>query len=256
MPDRFLERDRARLRWRLDGSGPAIALLHGWALDLEYWDPVTALLAGQFTVLRFDRSGFGLSEGPPDIHRNIVDLCALMDAAAIPRAVLVGMSQGARLAMHCAFQQPGRTRALVLDGAPAMETESELPLERYRRLLEAQGGTALHADILEHPLMRLHTDSARARALLTGVVAHYRGLDLLLQEAHAPAPDLTMIAVPTLVLNGGHDSPARLAAGRSLQAAVPGASRIELAAAGHLAALDDPQGYAAAVGHFCRNLPD
>ena len=255
MPDRFLERDRARLRWRLDGSGPAIALLHGWALDLEYWDPVTALLARQFTVLRFDRSGFGLSDGPPDIHRNVADLCALMDSAAISRAVLIGMSQGARLAMHCAFQQPARTTALVLDGAPALETESELPLERYRQLLESQGETALHADILGHPLMHLRTDSAQARTLLASVVARYRGLDLLQPESHAPAPDLTTIAVPTLVLNGGHDSPARLAAGRSLQAAIPGASRAEIAAAGHLAALDDPAGYAAAISTFCDVLP-
>ncbi len=40
------------------------------------------------------------------------------------RPVLVGMSQGARLAIHFALEHPQRTRALVLDGAPALEAES------------------------------------------------------------------------------------------------------------------------------------
>src|SRR5690349_12354458 len=117
--DQYLERAGARLRWRLCGKGPAVVLLHGWALDLECWDPVAALLSAQFAVLRFDRCGFGMSPGQPDIHRNVPDLTALLDAAAIERAVLVGMSQGARLAIHFALQLPARVRGMVLDGAPA-----------------------------------------------------------------------------------------------------------------------------------------
>jgi pimeloyl-ACP methyl ester carboxylesterase len=61
--------------------------------------------------------------------------------------------------------------------------------------------------------------------------------------------------VPTLVLGGGHDSPARQEAGRTLGAAIPGARREQLAAAGHLALLDDPAAYAKAVIGFCGPLP-
>jgi 3-oxoadipate enol-lactonase len=253
--DRFLQRDNVRLRWRLEGSGPAIVLLHGWPLDLSYWDPVAAQLARRFTVLRFDRCGFGLSTGRPDIHRNVADLCALLDAAALTRVVLVGMSQGARFAIHFERQQPLRTRALVLDGAPAVEVESELPLERFRNVLALHGLAALHTELLAHPFMRLQTNDPHIHQLLAEVVRRYRGFDLLQSSAHAPAPDLTAIAVPTLVLNGSLDSRARQAAGRSLQTAIPGSSRVELAGAGHLAALDDPAGYAAAVGEFVSVLP-
>jgi hypothetical protein len=132
-PDQYLEVNGARLRWRLAGQGPALVLLHGWPLDLEYWNPLCTLLTDQFTVLRFDRRGFGLSTGQPDIHRNVDDLCAVMDAAAVARAVLVGMSQGARLSLHFAIRHPQRTRALVLEGAPAVEAESEVPLARCAR---------------------------------------------------------------------------------------------------------------------------
>ena len=90
---------------------------------------------------------------------------------------------------------------------------------------------------------------------LAGLLARYRGLDLQCAAGHATPPDLQLITAPTLIFNGALDSAARLTAGRSLQAAIRGAARVELAGAGHLAALDDPQGYARAVSEFCRDLP-
>ncbi len=255
-PDRFLDREGARLRWRLEGTGPAIVLLHGWALDLEYWDPLVTLLAPRFTLLRFDRCGFGLSSGVPDVHRNVGDLQALLDAAGIDRPILLGMSQGARLAIHFALEQPARARALVLDGAPALEAESDLPLTQFRNLLESQGLTALQAAIKLHPLMQLHTTEPAADHLLVSVVARYAGLDLLQPPAHrARPPRLDAIGLPALILNGARDSAARRDAAHTLQVAIPGARIVELPGAGHLALLDDPAGYAQAVSAFCESLP-
>src|SRR6478736_7222636 len=146
--DREGDREGARLRWRLEGTGPALVLLHGWALDLQSWDAVVPHLVSHFTVLRFDRRGFGLSEGQPDIHRNVEDLGALLDAAGIADAAVLGMSQGARFAIHFALRCPESTRALVLDGVPEIEAESELPLEDYLRLLQSRGPAALQDEIL------------------------------------------------------------------------------------------------------------
>jgi 3-oxoadipate enol-lactonase len=253
--DRYLETGGARLRWRLEGSGPAIALLHGWALDLQYWDPLAERLATDFTVLRFDRRGFGLSRGLPDIHSNVGDLLALLDAAAIQRPVLLGMSQGARLAIHFAIAHPERTRALLLDGPPAMDAESDLPLTRYRTLLEAEGPGALQAEVLRHPLMQLQTQDTTARNLLETVVGRYSGEDLLHAGKRRQKPDLGAIAVPALILNGSEDSLERRDAGRSLRSAIRGAQQVTLAGAGHLALLDEPGDYARAVLKFCSALP-
>jgi pimeloyl-ACP methyl ester carboxylesterase len=254
-PDRFLERGDIRLRWRLEGSGPPLALLHGWALDLEYWDPLAALLAPRFTVLRFDRRGFGLSTGLPDIHSNVADLKALLGAAAIDRALLVGMSQGARLAIHFALAFPAHARALLLDGAPALEAESDLPLARYRNTLETLGPVMLQADLLLHPLMQLQTPDPARQALLARCVARYQGLDLLHPAKRGLAPEMSALATPVLILNGSRDTPSRREAGRRLQAAIPGAQRMELPGGGHLAQLDDPVAYARIVEKFCAVLP-
>ncbi len=86
------------------------------------------------------------------------------------------------------------------------------------------GPAALQAEILRHPLMRLAThDAARA-----GLLGQHRwraiaALDLQQPVPRGRAPELGAIAAPTLVLNGSLDSAARRAAGRALQAAIPGA---------------------------------
>ncbi|HMA12708.1 MAG TPA: alpha/beta hydrolase [Steroidobacteraceae bacterium] len=253
--DHYCEHAGARLRWRIEGSGPAVALLHGWALDLASWNLLVPWLATRFTVLRADRRGFGLSEGVPDIHRNVDDLRAVLDAAGVGSATVVGMSQGARLALHFALAHPGRVNALLLDGAPEIEAETELPLALYRQRLESAGVAALRALVFTHPLMQLHTGAVEARATLLQSLSHYRGLDLLHPVPRAAAPDLTRIAAPTLILNGAQDSAERREAGRRLAAIIPGASRVELPNAGHLALLDDPAAYAAAVASFLDGLP-
>lgn len=248
--DRYLEREGARLRWRIEGSGPALVLLHGWALDLDSWDAVVPRLATDFAVLRFDRRGFGLSTGLPDIHRNVEDLCAVMDAAGTSSAAVLGMSQGARFAIHFALQCAPRTRAVLLDGAPLLEAESELPLEEYRQVLQAQGADELRARVLAHPLMQLHTSDAAARATLWQSVGHYQGLDLLHPSTRGESPELRDIGCPVLILNGGLDSDTRREAGAQLQSAVRGATRVEIADAGHLAMLDRAETYAKAVAGF------
>lgn len=250
--DHYCEHAGARLRWRIEGEGPALVLLHGWALDLSSWNLLAPLLAADFSVLRYDRRGFGLSEGLPDIHQNVADMRAVMDAAGVHDATLVGMSQGARLALHFAVAHPARVRALVLDGAPEIESESELPLGLYRQRLESAGVAALRAMILTHPLMQLHTPQPEARVVLLESLSHYRGLDLLHPVPRAAAPDLKQISAPTLVLNGALDSVERRDAGSRMATVITGAARVELPAAGHLALLDDPVAYAAAVTEFIR----
>jgi len=250
--DQFLPLDDARLRWRIEGSGAALLLLHGWALDLDIWDLVAPWLARHFTVLRFDRRGFGLSEGAPDIHRNVDDLAAVLDAAGVDNVALLGMSQGARLAIHFALRHPARVNALILDGAPAVESETELPLTRYRRELDVAGVSALQAAVLANPLMQLRRESSTAREVLRQVVARYRGLDLLHAVARAAAPDLRRLTVPALIINGAEDSAQRRQAGKLLQQTIANAQRIELPGAGHLALLDDPEAYAHAITQFLR----
>jgi pimeloyl-ACP methyl ester carboxylesterase len=253
--ERYVEVDGAALRVRTGGAGPALVLLHGWALDLGMWERQLESFARSFRVVAYDRRGFGRSSGEPGIERDVADLGALLDALAIERASIVAMSQGARVALRFALVDPARVERLVLDGPPdetAAATAEEVPLARYRELLEREGIDAVRREWLRHPLMRLYWHDARTLMRLRAIVARYPGNDL---RATSPPPApvgerLREIAIPALVINGAHDSARRRAAGAALAAALPDARHAIVPAAGHLPNMDCPGAWDAVVTEF------
>src|SRR6516164_527412 len=129
--DRFLVVNGARLRYRDEGCGPALLLVHGWTLDLEMWDPQVRALRNTFRLIRPDRRGHGRSDGIPAPQRDSEDLEALCDQLALARVAVVGMSQGARAALGsaCAAGRfgPGGAAA-TLCGARSQARYRCLPL--------------------------------------------------------------------------------------------------------------------------------
>jgi pimeloyl-ACP methyl ester carboxylesterase len=108
-----------RLYYEAAGEGPAVVLLHGGNLDRRLWDPQFLALAREHRVVRYDLRGFGRSrdrDGPFQAHE---DLRALLDMLGVPRASLVGLSGGGRIAIDFAFAYPDRVHRLVL-AAPGL----------------------------------------------------------------------------------------------------------------------------------------
>ena len=95
-PDRYLSVHGARLRYRDEGRGPAVVLVHGWTLDLEMWEPQVAALRASLRLVRLDRRGFGLSSGCPSVASDASDIDAICRHLGLARVALIGMSQGAR----------------------------------------------------------------------------------------------------------------------------------------------------------------
>jgi 3-oxoadipate enol-lactonase len=247
--DGFVELDGARLRYRDEGTGFPLVLIHGWALDLDMWEPQSAALASRLRVIRFDRRGFGESSGHPSLDADAGDVESLLRRLNVERAALLGMSQGARVALRVATGAlRGRIACLILDGAPFAGSaggESEIPLDRYRELARTRGLDAMRTEWRRHRLARLRTRDPAANALLQRITARYPANDLLLADAAPDAglPDVGTIDVPTLVLNGVLDTARRRAMGNELCRAMRAAERALVAGAGHLPNLDDPATY-------------
>lgn len=257
--DRYFEHDGARLRYRDQGAGPALLLLHGWLLDLTLWDPLVPLLEEGFRVIRIDRRGFGASSGTPGLEADVEDALALLRHLGVQRVAALGMSQAARVALRMAERAEGSIACLVLDGAPPLEGlpdlgwEQETTVAEYRDLLRRHGIVALRQQLTSHPLLRLHSTERSARRLLAGMLERYSGSDLEAPPATSEpvaADRFTRLRLPVLILNGELDSPQRLRVGEALRDAVRGAERQVLPSAGHLACLDNPAAYAAAVTRF------
>lgn len=234
-------------------------LVHGWALDLDMWQALIDLLSDRYRVIAFDRRGFGRSSGVPGIQQDVYDIDRLLDYYSISRATIVGMSQGARVALRWALKDSERASCLVLDGPPAEGWPQsvgarEIPIDDYRSRIRREGVDSFREVWLQHPFMKLHTSSPCAHLLLRQIAVRYPASDLLMSEpAEVPLlaePDLRRLNVPTLVLSGDRDSAQRRAIARRMVQALPDARLEVLPGAGHLTALDNPGAYAQLLHDF------
>ena len=110
--------DGLRIRYRQEGQGPDLVLIHSHYFDMEMWDAWMPVLTPHFRVLRYDLAGHGLT-GPDatgiyTVERDVALLDGLLQQLGIRDFALVGSSLGGNIAFTFAAQQPGRVRALVL----------------------------------------------------------------------------------------------------------------------------------------------
>lgn len=107
----------AATRWA--GTGPPVVLLHGLASTRRFWNLVVPGLAG-LPVVAWDQRGHGDSDAPPtgyDTASVVSDVATALDSLGISRAVVVGHSWGATIALAFAASHPERTLAAVaVDG--------------------------------------------------------------------------------------------------------------------------------------------
>jgi pimeloyl-ACP methyl ester carboxylesterase len=249
-----------RLRYRDEGRGPAVLFVHGWTLDLDMWDPQIAFLRERFRCIRFDRRGFGLSDGIPSLQNDVGDALALCRSLSVEQFACVGMSQGARIALHLATHEPAILSCVVLDGPPHLWANpvseiSDVPTLRDARDPFAQESLQdFRAQWRRHPLMQLRAANQDNRSLLDRMIDRYPGRDLTAQATSASlavdAHALHAIRTPILVIGGEHDLQSRLSSAAELTLALPTATRAVVSGAGHLANLDNPRAYNAHLLDF------
>lgn len=95
----------------VSGQGPALVLIHGWAMHGGIFAPLTRALAAHYTVHLVDLPGHGRSperDGGFDPRT-----CATRLVAQVPDATWIGWSLGGLVAMEAALRHPEAVRALV-----------------------------------------------------------------------------------------------------------------------------------------------
>ncbi|WP_326523878.1 alpha/beta fold hydrolase [Sphingomonas sp.] len=232
------------------GYGRAILFLHGWTLDRRIWEPQARALADRYRIVTLDRRGFGESSAPPALPQEPADILAIADALGLERFALVGMSQGARIALRFAIAHPGRVSAIVLQGAPLSDVpgaDEETPIVRMTDLLASGQLEEMRRICLAHPLMRV---AGEGRALLERIASGYSGRDLATPSTlEVTSADCAVIQAPVLAITGGNESAWRHRVARTLKETA-GAARLDIPDCGHLCNLERPDIYNAAIVDF------
>ncbi len=241
------------IRVALAGEGLPIIMLHGWTLDHRMWTPQISDLAEDFLLVMPDRRGFGGSTAPPDLTREADDIDRIADLLGSQQFALLGLSQGAAVALDYAARAGNRAVAVIACGAPLpalVDREEVLDIALYRRLAKEANLAALRADWATHPLMQAHSDETQ-RAL-DEMLADYEARDL---QAPSVLPDLgravlSRLAMPVLGMTGTVDTPWRRACATALAQAAPHGEFALIEQAGHVANLDNPDSFNRILANF------
>jgi len=154
MESGVLQYDGGALAWESAGEGPDVVFLHPGLWDGRVWDEQFGVFSRTYRVLRFDFRGYGRSSRPEPgrPYSHVDDLAAVMDAASVERAALVGCSMGGSTAIDFALTYPSRVSALVLasSGMNAFDDDRLTPEEEAElELLDGPVAEAMEAGDIE-----------------------------------------------------------------------------------------------------------
>jgi len=255
---------RAALAAEVVGSGDPVVFLHAGVCDRRMWRAQLDGVGTGNTAIAYDRRGFGETRAETEDHSQVADLLAVIDTLANGApAILVGCSQGGRIALDTALLHPSHVRALVLiapsvSGAP----QPTYPPAIERLLAQLQDAekagdldrvNAIEAHLwLDGPLQQEGRVTGEARRLFLDM----NGIALHAPPAGSNRDDvpafqrLGEIAAPALVIQGDLDFPHIQERSRHIAATMANASGHVLAGAAHVPSLERPADVTGLVAAF------
>jgi len=254
---------RPRIAVDVEGSGPLLVFLHGIGGNRGNWRDQLPVFAGDFTAIAWDARGYGGSDdydGPLDFADLGGDLLRVLDHFKAERAHLCGLSMGGRVAMDFHDRHRDRVASLTLcdtqPGLAQMSAEKRREFIRLRQEPLRAGKTP--ADIapgIAKSLVSPHAVPGAFKRLVESMAALRAASYMKTIEGsflYERAPDLEGIRVPTHIVVGADDTltPPELA--RAMARRIAGARLTIIPEAGHLANLEQPQRFNAAVLGFLR----
>jgi 3-oxoadipate enol-lactonase len=236
-----------RLWYETCGEGArTLVLLHDGVLHSAAFDEVWPALCASYRVVRYDRRGYGRSNGSSTLHSPVEDLGKVMRAAGMDHAVLVGASSGGSLALQTALDHPEAVDGLVLIGADvtgfkhsASFNDRGKPVMAHVMRLDIKGAMK---QLSEDPWLTApgsEAARARVRGLLTGNLHNLMHKDRQ-RETPPQLPRLGEVRAPTLILVGAADHPDIAEEAALLERGVAGSRRVIIPDAGHLIYLERP----------------
>lgn len=176
------------LYYQENGKGEPFILLHGNGEDGTYFKHQIEFFSKQYKMLAVDTRGHGKSPrgtAPFTIEQFVMDLNEWMTELKLSKAILLGFSDGANIAMKFALKYPNKIKALILNGGnldpKGVKGTVQLPIEIGYQITKLFAGRSEEAK------------------------RHMELLGLMVNEPNIKANELHSIQIPTLVIAGTKD---------------------------------------------------
>lgn len=267
-------RDGTRLAWSSVGAGFPLVKTANWLNHLEFdWEsPVWRHWLSELTrrncLIRYDERGNGLSDwNPPELtfESFVEDLEAVVDSAGLDRFDLLGISQGAPVAIAYSLRNPGRVRRMVLLGGYsrgwALRLKGEDLARREAMVTLTQTGWGSDNPAYRQMFTSLYIPGGTPEQLgwwnelqkVTTTPANAVSLQRVLSTIDVTEL-LGRVAVPTMVAHARDDHVIGFEAGKELAAGIPGSHFVELDSANHVLLEHEPawQHFLAEMRRFLR----
>ena len=226
-------------------TGPPLLCIMGWRANLDWWPPpLIAALAAKHRVILYDNRGAGRTGdpgGPIAMETLADDAAALLEALAIPRAHVLGVSMGGMIAQELALRRPELVERLVLIATHCGLRRARGSRDIYRAWLRWLGRPwqlEAHLAYLLFSRDLATSDPARwadfVRMVSGAPATRWASFKQLLAiQGHDTWDRLPEIRARTLVIAGERDLMVPPENADILAARIPGARLVKLAGASH-----------------------
>ena len=251
--------DGVKLHYEEAGSGTPIVFVHEFAGDHRSWEPQMRHFSRRYRTIAYDARGYPPSEVPADVERYSQerardDIRCVLDALALPKAHVVGLSMGAFATLHFGMKYPERAQSVTVAGGgygahPAQYAKFQADAREHAKMI-LEKGMAHFAQTYGYGPTRVQLQNKDPR----GFAEYLRQLaehsapgsanTMLGYQARRPSLyDLTgemqRMKVPTLIMAGDEEEPC-LEACLLMKRCIPTAGLAVLPRSGHGVNLEEP----------------
>ena len=235
-----VEANGIKIHYAIYGKGWPVIFLHGGLANTDYWGNQVPVVAAHHTVILMDSRGHGRTTRdarPYGYDLMADDVVALMDVLKIPKADIVGWSDGGILGIDLAMRHKDRVGKVFAFAANTVTSGVVEGVEK-NPTFAAFIGRAGH-EYAEH----------------SATPKQYDAFVDQISKMWADQPNWTddqlkAIDTPILVVDGDHDEAIKRAHTEYIAATIPHAGLLILPNVSHFAFLQDPDQFNFAILHF------
>ncbi len=261
--------DGVKLYYEEAGSGTPVVFVHEFGGDHRSWEMQMRFFSREHRCVTFAARGYPPSDVPPSADsysqlRAVEDIIAVMDAAGIKKAHIVGLSMGGFATLHFGLEHPDRALSLVVAGAGyGAEKQHEAYFREVSldvaRQFEAQGSETF-AKTYSLGASRVQFQNKDPRGWQEfaiqlgehsslGAANTMRGVQARRPSIYDLETRMKTMMVPTLVMVGDEDDHC-LQPGIFMKKTLPACGLLVLPKTGHTLNLEEPGYFNDSVADF------